>query len=117
MISPLEAIALRRADEQMGGINMGEPVKHDGWAIKPSDVQGRADGRGKGYRPAHCRACDRKATHGTYCKRHWARVRVGLPVDADLYTLTGEERRRLSSGIRFGGRIQFASRSVVERGQ
>lgn len=106
-VTELERIQIARAEEQMADIDMSEPVRHDGWAIKPTEYDGRADGKGKTYRPAHCRACDRKPTHGTYCKPHWDRIRRGLPVDADLYVITKAEVRRLSSGKRFGGGLWF----------
>lgn len=105
MISPLEAIAIRRADEQMRAIRMDEPVTHDRSAIAPSEYQGRADGRNKRPKRDRCLACDRKPTHGSYCKRHWERWRRGVPVDSELYTLTTAERKRLSTGVKFGFRL------------
>jgi hypothetical protein len=115
-VTDLERIVLARADEQVSSVRLDEPTTHDPWAIKPSEVQGRANGKGKAWRPAHCRACEKPATHGSYCKRHWSRVRIGLPVDNELYSVTAAERRRLTSGPRLGILFGRAASSSPGRG-
>jgi hypothetical protein len=77
----LEALAVRRAEEQLATLDLAAEVgRHDCWAIKPGDVIGRDRKR----KPRQCFACERKATHdGGYCHKHWKQVSQGRPVDCD----------------------------------
>ena len=114
----LERVMVARADEQMARIDMAEPVKHDGWAIKPGEVQGRANGRHVGWRRERCLACGARTWRGSsYCQLHANRVRVGLPVDAEFYVITKAEAQRLSSRRRFGGPITLARSSDTREGR
>lgn len=59
-------------------------------------------------RRARCLACDRPTFRASsYCRPHLERVRKGHPVDANLAVIGVEERKRMSSGIRFGGGLNF----------
>lgn len=113
-MNSVEAIQLRRADEQMRAVRMDDS-SHDPWAIKPSEYQGRANGKGKGFRRATCLGCaaprEKSWRHASYCSRCLGRVRAGLPVDAELWTITTAELRRLSCGVRFGCGLSFGRRS------
>ena len=103
--SLVDLVLVRRAEEQMRSLRMDEPVKHDGWSIKPTQYDGRRD---RVWRRERCLACDEPAWRGlSYCALHAGRIRAGLPVDADLYVITKAEQRRLSSGIRFGHGLSF----------
>ena len=112
----LERVQVARADEQMRSIDMAEPVKHDGWSIKPTDYDGRRDGKGKNR--GRCLACGSTKIHraSSYCYLHWNRVvRDGNPWDNDLYRLTARERKALNSGRRFGGPLAFVARASDTR--
>ena len=87
----------------MRSVRLDEPTEHDRWQIRGDDRGARADGKGKTWRPRHCRACDAEATHGTYCKKHWQRVQNGTPVDIESYP-TEADFRRLSTGLCWGYR-------------
>lgn len=77
MIS-LDAIILRRAEEQVRAYRMDEPTTHDRWAVKPAQYVARKVDRS---RPCLAGDCDRRVSHHGYCSMHWNRVLRGCPVD------------------------------------
>jgi hypothetical protein len=78
----LEAIVVRRADEQLRGFRARTELgRHDRWAIKPTRYEGRRP-------PAPRRAClagecRGKVTEHGYCVRHWLLVVRGVPLDLE----------------------------------
>ncbi len=108
MISALDLIVLTRAEEQLASISFRGPIKHDKWAIKPKEIQGRANTRANRWRRTRCLAgdCDRPVRDGAYCARHGARVRAGVPVDLELYSIPVVKTGR----PRFGGPLYLGRR-------
>lgn len=105
----------------MDAIRMDEPAAVDSWALRGGRYCadcGRTLFTGNTsplcpscLRPRRTRClagdCDRPPHRSAYCALHLDRVRRGAPVDAELYEITGEELRRLSGGLRFGGALSF----------
>lgn len=96
-MTPLDAIVLARADEQMRTIRMDEPTKHD-----RRDVPGAYVPRMR-FRRGRCLACGGQLKgFASYCPIHKYRIENGYPWDLENWSLTKAERRRLSSGVRWG---------------
>jgi hypothetical protein len=91
MSRALEALAVRRAEEQLATLDLSaEWGRHDRWAIKPGEVISRDRKR----KPRRCWACDRKGTYsGGYCHKHWKQVSAGKPVDCDRLPSLREQER------------------------
>lgn len=104
-MKPLTLIVLERAEEQMATFRANEPTKHDQWAIRPKQIQGRWFVRGPRRRRCLAGDCERPVRDGSYCPLHGARVRAGLPVDLDLYSVGEWYRTHASGRPRFGGSL------------
>jgi hypothetical protein len=77
-VTNLEAIVLRRADEQVRGERLRGYRERDSWDVPEAAQRARPA-------PKACRAgCGARAVAEGLCRVHVARLRRGLDLDADL---------------------------------
>ena len=106
----LEALAVRRAAEQMATVDVAaEAHRHDPWAIKPTQYVGRPMRRKSNRR---CWECGKGATRGGYCHKHYKLVLSGRAVDSDQIPTVREESRMVVLLQRLRSRVPAASASV-----
>jgi hypothetical protein len=74
--SLIDAVLLRRSDEQADAARFTGQHEHDGWDV-PRDTFKPA----RKTRRARCFACEKPGTHHGYCRPHWCQVLNGVPVD------------------------------------
>lgn len=76
-MTTLEAIQLRRADEQVRAERLGGYWERDSWDVPRSRIAPEKPRR----RPCLAGDCDRRVRSGGYCHMHGRRLARGLPVD------------------------------------
>jgi hypothetical protein len=93
-VSPLEAVILRRADEQTRSVRLTGYWERDSWDVPASPAP-------RPVKRARCLAGDCadpvSGQHG-YCRTHWLQITRGIPLDAIPGTRGRSTRRAQPEG-------------------